>query len=99
MITANDRRRYFIVSMIPSYQRYLSTSEFLSAGFSYYRINKLVTEGKLIKLNNKTYESTAYNGYISDFVTVSAYAPKVNHYTVESRIRIRRISMDNESQY
>jgi hypothetical protein len=39
--------------MIPSYQRYLSISELLSAGFSYYRINKLVTEGKLVKLTIK----------------------------------------------
>lgn len=61
---------------IPADQHFLSLSDLLSSGFSYYKINKLVSEGKLIKLNNKTYENTAYSGETSDFETVSVYAPK-----------------------
>ena len=61
---------------LPADRRFLAVSDLLSAGFSYYKINKLVAEGKLIKLNNKMYENTAYSGEVSDFSVVSAYAPK-----------------------
>ena len=57
-------------------RHFLAVSDLLSAGFSYYKINKLVAEGKLIKLNNKMYENTAYSGEVSDFSVVSAYTPK-----------------------
>ena len=60
----------------PADRHFLAVSDLLSAGFSYYKINKLVAEGKLIKLNNKMYENTAYSGEVSDFSVVSAYAPK-----------------------
>lgn len=61
---------------LPADRHFLAVSDLLSAGFSYYKINKLVSEGKLIKLNNKMYENTAYSGEVSDFSVVSAYAPK-----------------------
>ena len=61
---------------IPADRHYLLVSDLLSAGFSYYRINKLVEEGKLIKLNNKMYENTAYSGETSDFEAAFAYAPR-----------------------
>ena len=61
---------------IPADRHFLPLSDLLSSGFSYYKINKLVSEGKLVKLNNKTYENTAYSGETSDFEAVSAYAPK-----------------------
>ena len=61
---------------LPADRHFLAVSDLLSAGFSYYKINKLVEEGKLIKLNNKMYENTAYSGEVSDFSVVSAYAPK-----------------------
>ena len=61
---------------LPADWHFLAVSDLLSAGFSYYKINKLVAEGKLIKLNNKMYENTAYSGEVSDFSVVSAYAPK-----------------------
>ena len=61
---------------IPADRHFLPLSDLLAAGFSHYRINKLVSEGWLIKLNNKTYENTAYSGKTSDFEVVSAYAPK-----------------------
>lgn len=61
---------------LPADRHFLAVSDLLSAGFSYYKINKLVAEGKLIKLNNKMYENTAYSGEVSDFSVVSTYAPK-----------------------
>ena len=61
---------------LPADRHFLAVSDLLSAGFSYYKIKKLVAEGKLIKLNNKMYENTAYSGEVSDFSVVSAYAPK-----------------------
>ena len=61
---------------LPADKHFLAVSDLLSAGFSYYKINKLVAEGKLIKLNNKIYENTSYSGEVSDFAIVSSYAPK-----------------------
>lgn len=61
---------------IPADRHYLLVSDLLSAGYSYYRINKLVEEGKHIKLNKKTYENTAYSGETSDFEVAFAYAPR-----------------------
>ena len=60
---------------IPSDRHFLPVSDLLSAGFSYYRINKLVEEGKLIKLNNKMYENTTYSGETSDFEAAFALLP------------------------
>lgn len=53
-----------------------SISELKQAGFSHYKINQLVKEGILVKLNKKYYENTRYEGIESDFYYVSAYAPK-----------------------
>ncbi len=61
---------------IPADRHFLTVSDLLSSGLSYYRINKLIKEGKLIKLNNKTYENTSYNGETSDYEVARAYAPK-----------------------
>ena len=65
-----------MISTIPADRHFLSITDLQSFGLSYYKINKLVTEGKLIKLNNKIYENTAYSGEESDFAVVAAYAPK-----------------------
>ena len=45
-------------------------------GFSHYKINQMVDEGILIKLNKKYYENTGYEGEESDFYYAAAYAPK-----------------------
>ena len=66
----------FMTMTIPADRHFLLLSDLLSAGFSYYKINKLVSEGKLVKLNNKTYENTAYSGETSDFEATFAYTPK-----------------------
>ena len=57
-------------------RQFYSVSDLLAAGLTYYRINKLVSDGKLAKLNNKMYENKTYQGETSDFAFVNAYAPK-----------------------
>lgn len=57
-------------------QMLFSVDELKEAGFSHYKINRLVEEGILLKLNKKYYENTNYQGEESDFYYVSAYAPK-----------------------
>ena len=57
-------------------QHFYSITELLASGLTHYKINRLVDEGRLIKLNNKVYENTSYTGEESDFAFVSVYAPK-----------------------
>ncbi len=61
---------------LSSTDHFLTVSELLNRGFSYYRINRLVEEGKLRKLNKKVYENLNFKGDDSDFATAAAYAPK-----------------------
>lgn len=62
--------------ILKSDQHFYSIAELLSAGLTYYKISKLVTDGHLNKLNKKMYENTSYEGEESDFASVGAYAPK-----------------------
>lgn len=57
-------------------QMIISVDELKDAGCSYYIINKMVEDGRLIKLNKKYYENTYYKGDGFDFYYVAAYAPK-----------------------
>lgn len=57
-------------------QQFYSIKELLSSGLSYYKINRLVTGGQLVKLNNKMYENTSYEGDESDFAFACVYAPR-----------------------
>ena len=57
-------------------RHFYSISELLATGLTYYKINRLVANGQLIKLNNKVYENKTYTGEESDFAYVRAYAPK-----------------------
>lgn len=57
-------------------RQFYSTAELLAAGLTYYKINRLVAEGRLTKLNNKTYENMTYEGDVSDFAFAGVYAPK-----------------------
>ena len=57
-------------------QMIFSIEELKEAGFSHYKINQMVEEGMLVKLNKRFYENTKYQGEESDFYYVSAYAPK-----------------------
>ena len=62
--------------ILKSDQHFYSIAELLSAGLTYYRINRLVADGSLTKLNNKMYENFFYEGEESDIAYVVAYAPK-----------------------
>ena len=61
---------------LPEDQMIFSVDELKAAGFSHYKINQLVENGTLLKLNKKYYENTRYQGEESDFYYVPAYAPK-----------------------
>lgn len=61
--------------LIPNNQKIISTEELKNWGYTHYKINKLVEEGNLIKLNKTNYENLTFRGEDSDFYFVHAYAP------------------------
>lgn len=61
---------------LPNDQMIISIEELKETGFSHYKINQLVEDGTLVKLNKRYYENTKYEGEESEFYYVSAYAPK-----------------------
>ena len=63
-------------AMISDDQHFLTVEELSAMGLSYYKINKLVEEGSLIKVNKSMYENVNYNGDESDYAIVATYAPK-----------------------
>ncbi|MBR4343252.1 MAG: hypothetical protein IKP88_11240 [Lachnospiraceae bacterium] len=63
-------------AILPRDKKIFSMQELKSKGFSQYKVSKMISEGKLIKLNKCFYENTAYNGEESDFYYAEAYAPK-----------------------
>ncbi len=50
-----------------------SIDELKNLGYSHYKINKFVQEGKLVKLNKKFYENVQYTGDENDFYYAKAY--------------------------
>ena len=60
---------------IPEDQMIISLEELKKKGISYYKINQLVNQGILSKLNNKFYENLNYQGEESDFYYAYAYVP------------------------
>ena len=62
--------------MLPEGQKIFSMQELKSKGLSQYKVHKLVSEGRLIKLNKSYYENADYCGEESDFYFTEAYAPK-----------------------
>lgn len=62
-------------SIIPSDQLIFSIQELKEKGLSYYKINQMVKQGILIKLNKKYYENTGFHGIDSDFYYAYAYVP------------------------
>ncbi len=61
---------------LPKDQKIFSMQELREKGLTQYRVSKLVSGGKLIKLNKSYYENAEYQGEESDFYYVGAYAPK-----------------------
>jgi predicted transcriptional regulator of viral defense system len=59
--------------VIPKDKKIYHTDELKAAGISYYKINKLVYEGKLSKLNKSHYENMDYDGEENDFYYIMAY--------------------------
>ena len=57
-------------------KQYISRYELNDSGYSTYKINKMVDEGKLSVVNRDYFENIEYKGEINDFYSVSAYAPK-----------------------
>ena len=62
--------------LLPADQMFISVDELKESGLTYYKINRLVDEGKLIKLNKRYYENTTYVGEMSDFYYAAAYIPQ-----------------------
>lgn len=63
-------------AILPEDQKIFSMQELKEKGFSQYKVSKLVSKGKLIKLNKSYYENADYRGEESDFYYTEAYAPK-----------------------
>jgi len=57
-------------------KKIISVIELKKIGFSYYKINKLIDEGILSRLNNKYIENLKYEGMETDWIYVSAYVPE-----------------------
>lgn len=58
-----------------NHKKIISITELKEQGLSYYQINKLVSEGKLSKLNKFFYENLQFTGEESDLIYAYAYAP------------------------
>ncbi len=61
--------------IISNKQMIISLEELKENGLSFYKINQLVKQGVLKKLNKKYYENTGYQGEESDFYYAYAYVP------------------------
>jgi len=56
--------------------KYIQAKYLKDNGFSYFKINKLVEQNVLRKINNSTYENLLYKGEENDFHNTLAYIPK-----------------------
>ena len=63
------------VVIIPDDQMIISVQELKERGFSYYKINQMVDQGILIKLNKKFYENASFQGEETDFYYAYAFVP------------------------
>ena len=63
------------VSVIEKDRLIISVDELKEKGLSLYKINRLVDQGMLKKLNKKFYQNIAYEGEESDFYYAYAYVP------------------------
>ena len=62
-------------AQISNDQMFFSIQELKDKGFSHYKINQMVNQGILIKLNKKFYENTNFEGEESDFYYAYAFVP------------------------
>ncbi len=64
------------IAVLPKDQKIFSMQGLRDKGLTQYRVSKLVSGGKLIKLNKSYYENAEYQGEESDFYYVEAYTPR-----------------------
>lgn len=62
-------------AMIPDNQMIFSVQELREKGFSQYKINQMVKQGILLKLNKRFYENTTFQGEELDFYYAYAFVP------------------------
>lgn len=55
--------------------QFITLDDLKEKGLSYYKIDKLVNEGLLKKINRSTYENVNYKGNYNDFSIANAYIP------------------------
>ncbi len=55
-------------------KQFISSEELHEAGFSNYKIRKMVSDGTLSNVNRRWYENLNYSGEINDFYAVPVYA-------------------------
>ena len=63
------------VAAIPDNQMIFSVQELKNKGLSYYKINQMVNQGMLIKLNKRFYENPNFQGEESEFYYAYAFVP------------------------
>jgi predicted transcriptional regulator of viral defense system len=63
------------MNKINTMQKFYTVSELKNMGYSYYKINKLVNDGLLCKINRCTYENLSYTGEENDFFYAGAFVP------------------------
>ena len=63
------------IAQISNEQMIFSVQELKDKGFSHYKINQMVEQGILIKLNKKYYENVNFDGEGSDFYYAYAFVP------------------------
>lgn len=56
-------------------KKFFTTAELKALGYSYYKIGKLVAEGRLQKVNRSTYENLTFAGDDNDFFSAGAFVP------------------------
>ncbi len=59
----------------PTDKKIFHTRDLNNLGLTYYKINKMILEGKLRRLNKSYYENNEFIGEDSDFYYVTAYTP------------------------
>lgn len=64
-----------VENIVANDQMVISIDELKEKGLTLYKINQLVNQGVLRKLNKKFYENTGYQGEVSDFYYAYAYVP------------------------
>ncbi|MBO5575710.1 MAG: hypothetical protein J5956_05360 [Ruminococcus sp.] len=64
-----------MTTCIPDSKQFFTIDELKRLGLSLYKINQLVNNNTLVKLNKKMYENTGYTGERSDFTRIAAYIP------------------------